>query len=172
MSAVESKEIHQVVIGIGSNISPAENLISSLYLLGRLVPIEAVSSVWQTPALGSPGPDFLNAAALISTQLPIAELRNEILRPIENLLGRSRTKDPNAPRTIDLDILIHDGQMLDQELWKFAHMGVPVAEILPTYTDPLSGDQAIVIAERLRKSSTIKKSSLELHRTSPTRDIV
>lgn len=172
MSAKESKEIHQVVIGLGSNISPVENLKSSLYLLGRLVPIEAVSGVWQTPAVGSPGPDFLNAAALISTQLAIAEFRNEILRPIENLLGRIRTKDPNAPRTIDLDILIYDGQMIDQELWKYAYMGLPVAEILPTYTDPLSGEQAIVIAERLRKLSTIKKTSLELHRTSPTRDIV
>jgi 2-amino-4-hydroxy-6-hydroxymethyldihydropteridine diphosphokinase len=172
LSAVKSKEIHQVVIGFGSNISPAENLKSSLYLLGRLVPIEAVSSVWHTPAVSSPGPEFLNAAVLISTQLPIAELRNEILHPIENLLGRVRTKDPNAPRTIDLDILIYDGQMLDQELWKYAHMGVPVAELLPTYTDPLSGDQAIVIAERLRKSSTIKKSSLELHRTGPTRNII
>ena len=172
MSAVESKEIHQVVIGLGSNISPAENLKSSLYLLGRLVPIEAVSGVWQTPAVGSPGPDFLNAAALISTQLAIAEFRNEILRPVENLLGRVRTKDPNAPRTIDLDILIYDGQMIDQELWIYAHMGLPVAEILPTFTDPLSGDQAIVIAERLRQLSTIKKTSLELHRTSPTRDII
>jgi 2-amino-4-hydroxy-6-hydroxymethyldihydropteridine diphosphokinase len=172
LSAVESKEIHQVVIGLGSNISPAENLKSSLYLLGRLVPIEAVSGVWQTPAVGSPGPDFLNAAALISTQLAIAEFRNEILRPIENLLGRVRTRDPNSPRTIDLDILIYDGQMIDQELWKYAHMSLPVAEILPTYTDPLSGEQAIVIAERLRKLSTIKKTSLELHRTSPTRDIV
>jgi 2-amino-4-hydroxy-6-hydroxymethyldihydropteridine diphosphokinase len=172
LSAVKSKEIHQVVIGLGSNISPAENLKSSLYLLGRLVPIEAVSGVWQTPAVGSPGPDFLNAAVLISTQLAVAELQNEILRPIENLLGRVRTKDPNAPRTIDLDILIFDGQMIDQDLWKYAHMGLPVAEILPTYTDPLSGDQAIIIAERLRKLSTIKKTSLELHRTSSTRDIV
>lgn len=172
MSAVESKEIHQVVIGLGSNISPAENLKSSLYLLGRLVPIEAVSGVWQTPAVGSPGPDFLNAAALISTQLAIAEFRNEILRPIENLLGRVRTRDPNSPRTIDLDILIYDGQMIDQELWKYAYMGLPVAEILPTFKDPLSGEQAIVIAERLRKLSSIKRTSLELHRTSPTRDIV
>jgi 2-amino-4-hydroxy-6-hydroxymethyldihydropteridine diphosphokinase len=137
-----------------------------------MVPIEAVSGVWKTPAVGSPGPDFLNAAVLISSQLTTGELRNDILRPIENLLGRVRTKDPNAPRTIDLDILIYNGQILDQDLWKFAHMAVPVAEILPTYSDPQSGDQAIVIAERLRKTSVIKKTSLELHRTSPTRNII
>lgn len=137
-----------------------------------MVPIKAVSSVWQTPSMGSPGPDFLNAAVLISTQLSIAELREEVLRPIENLLGRIRVKDPNAPRTIDLDILFYDDQMLDQEIWKYAHTGVPVAEILPTFTDPKSGDQAVVIADRLRKSSAIRRFSLELHRTSPARNII
>jgi 2-amino-4-hydroxy-6-hydroxymethyldihydropteridine diphosphokinase len=168
LSAKESKEVHQVVIGLGSNISPTENLKSSLYLLSRQVPINAISGVWQTPALGSPGPDFLNAAVLISTPLSAEELQNNILRPIEDLLGRIRTKDRNAPRTIDLDILIYDDQMLDQEIWNYAHMGVPVAEILPAYQDPQSGDNAIQIAEHLRKSSKIKKSSLELHRASPT----
>jgi 2-amino-4-hydroxy-6-hydroxymethyldihydropteridine diphosphokinase len=168
----ESKEIHQVVIGLGSNISPEENLVSSLYLMSRLVPIEAVSGVWQTEAVGSPGPDFLNAAVLISTQLSIEQLRNRIIRPIENLLGRTRTKDPNAPRTIDLDILVYDGHLLDQDLWKYAHLGVPVAEIMPTFKDPQSGDQAVVIAKQLVRSSKIKRSSLQLHRRSPTRDII
>jgi 2-amino-4-hydroxy-6-hydroxymethyldihydropteridine diphosphokinase len=168
----ESKEIHRVIIGLGSNISPSENLKSSIYLLGRLVPINAVSGVWQTSAIGSPGPDFLNAAALITTQLSAEELRKNILRPIENLLGRIRTKDPNAPRTIDLDILIYDDLLLDDELWNYAHMAVPVAEILPAYIDPNSGANAVVIAETLRESVDISRFPLELHRTSPTRDIV
>ena len=167
MSAQESNDEHQVVIGLGSNISPTENLQSSLYLLSRLVPIKAVSGVWQTPSLGSPGPDFLNAAVLISTFLSAEDLRNNILRPIEDLLGRMRTKDRNAPRTIDLDILIFDDQIIDQEIWNYAHMGVPVAEILPTYKDPHSGENATYIAERLRKSSKIKKYPLELHRARP-----
>ena len=167
MSAQESNDEHQVVIGLGSNISPTENLQSSLYLLSRLIPIKAVSGVWQTPSLGSPGPDFLNAAVLISTFLSAEDLRNNILRPIEDLLGRMRTKDRNAPHTIDLDILIYDDQIIDQEIWNYAHMGVPVAEILPIYKDPHSGENATYIAERLRKSSKIKKYPLELHRARP-----
>ena len=67
----EDKKVHQVVLGMGSNISPRDNLRSSIYLLGRLVPINAVSGVWQTRSIGSPGPDFLNAAALITTQSQI-----------------------------------------------------------------------------------------------------
>ena len=172
MNDQESKEIYPVVIGLGSNISPSENLRSSIYLLGRLVPINIVSGVWQTPSIGSPGPEFLNAAALITTQLSVEDLRSNLLRPIENLLGRIRTKDPNAPRTIDLDILIYDGKMLDAKLWSYAHMAVPVAEILPAYIDPLTGEKAAAIAEKLQKSSDINRFPLELHRTSPTRDIV
>jgi 2-amino-4-hydroxy-6-hydroxymethyldihydropteridine diphosphokinase len=166
------EEIHQVVIGLGSNIDPSENLKSSIYLLGRLVPIVAISGVWLTRAVGSPGPDFLNAAALITTPLSADELRSNILRPIENLLGRIRAKDPNAPRTIDLDILIFDDKLLDDELWNYAHMAVPVAEILPAFVDPDSGEKATTIAERLHESGHISRYPLKLHLTSPTRDIV
>lgn len=172
MNDQKSSEFHQVVLGLGSNISPCENLRSSIYLLGRMVPINAVSSVWQTPAIGSPGPDFLNAAALIATQLSADELRSNILRPIENLLGRIRTKDPNSPRTIDLDILIFNNQLLDDELWVYAHMVVPVAELLPELKEPISGKNARTIAENLRELSDIRRYPLELHRTSPTRNVI
>jgi 2-amino-4-hydroxy-6-hydroxymethyldihydropteridine diphosphokinase len=137
-----------------------------------MVPINIVSGVWQTPSLGSPGPDFLNAAALITTQLSIDDLRSNLLHPIENLLGRIRTKDPNAPRTIDLDILIYDEILHDEDLWNYAHMAVPVAEILPTFIDPQTGEQASTIAEKLQESSDINRFPLELHRTSPPRDII
>ncbi len=168
MSEVKQTKEHQVIIGLGSNISPAENLKSALYLLGQYAPIEAISDVWQTRAVGSKGPDFLNAAVLISSPLSYDELRNQILRPIENLLGRVRTKDPNSPRTIDLDILIVDGELIDQDLWKYAHACVPVAKLLPDFLNPMTGESIQIIADRLIESGSIKHSSLELYRTSPT----
>ena len=166
LNEVENNQDHQVVIGIGSNISPRENIRSALYLLSRKVSIDALSGVWKTPSVGSPGPDFLNAAILISTNYSLNQLRVEVLRPIENLLGRVRTSDPNAPRTMDLDPLIFDGNQLDEQLWQYAHMGVPVAEILPDYTDPQSGKPAAVIAEELMQSVPIKEAELDLHRSS------
>lgn len=168
MSEVKQTKEHQVIIGLGSNISPAENLKSALYLLGQYAPIEAISDVWQTRAVGSKGPDFLNAAVRISSPLSYDELRNQILRPIENLLGRVRTKDPNSPRTIDLDILIVDGELIDQDLWKYAHACVPVAKLLPDFHNPMTGESIQIIADRLIESGSIKHSSLELYRTSPT----
>ena len=163
MKEVEISLDHQVVIGIGSNISPRENIRSSLYLLGRMVSIEALSDFWKTPSIGAPGPDFLNAAVLISTHYSLNQLRNEVLHPIENLLGRVRTQDPNAPRTIDLDPLIFDGNQLDDLLWDYAHMGVPVAEIVPGFIDSRSGKRADMIAEDLLKTSQIIKADLEFH---------
>lgn len=172
MSAVEQIKEHQVIIGLGSNISPEENLRSALYLLGRYAPIEAISGVWQTRAVGSKGPDFLNAAVVISTPLSNDDLRNQILRPVENLLGRVRTKDPNAPRTIDLDIVIANGELIDQDLWKYAHVCVPVAQLIPDFHIPVTGESIRIIADRLIETDSIKQSSLELYRTSSARNIV
>ena len=145
---------------------------SSLYLLGRMVSIQALSGFWKTPSVGSPGPDFLNAAALAGTNYPLEQLRREVLRPIENLLGRIRTQDPNAPRTMDLDALIFDGTQLDDQLWCYAHMAVPVAELVPEFIDKQSGKRADDLASELLKSSPIKKVDLDLHWTSAARDIV
>lgn len=129
-----------------------------------MVSIESLSNFWKTPSIGSPGPDFLNAAVLISTGYFLDQLRNEVLRPIENLLGRVRTQDPNAPRTMDLDLLIFDGHQLDDQLWDYAHMGVPVAEIVPDFVDSQSGKRADEIAEMLLETSQIIKADLEFHR--------
>lgn len=166
MSAFAKIRDHQAIIGLGTNISPNENLRSALYLLGKIVSIETISNTWITPAVGSSGPEFLNAAVLVSTHFLYEELRNQILRPIETLLGRVRTKDPNAPRTIDLDILIFDGELFDQDLWDYAHMCVPVAEVLPDYKNLITGETLKEIADRFIRSGRILKSSLELHRTS------
>jgi 7,8-dihydro-6-hydroxymethylpterin-pyrophosphokinase len=42
-------------------------------------------------------------------------LKGEVLRPIEEALGRRRTADRNAPRPIDLDVLVHGGEVLEEE---------------------------------------------------------
>ena len=83
--------------------------------------------------MGSSGPDFLNLAALITTSLKASELKAQVFRPLEKQLGRVRSANKNAPRTFDIDIILFDGQLLDPNLWVYAHRAVPVAEILPDY---------------------------------------
>lgn len=172
MSERNQVEEHLVVIGLGSNINPDRNMLQAISLLEDSISILQISSVWRTQAVGSKGPDFLNAAVLATTQLPITELRHQILKPIEDSLARVRTADPNAPRTIDLDIIIFDGKLIDPSLWDYAHICVPVAELLPNLKNPLSGETLGTFAEKLVQSPLISKTQLELHRPSASGDII
>ena len=122
---------HQVCLLLGSNIQPEHNLPRAIDLLQIHLTILRISSVWETPPVGSAGPSFLNAALLAQTPLNQTELKLQILTPLEAKMGRLRSADKNAPRPIDLDIILFDGLILDQTLWLFAHRAVPVAGIQP-----------------------------------------
>jgi 2-amino-4-hydroxy-6-hydroxymethyldihydropteridine diphosphokinase len=122
---------HQACLLLGSNIQPEYNLLLAIDELNKHLTIHQISQVWETAPVGSAGPNFLNAAILVRTPLEQNDLKQEILYPLEARLGRVRTADKNAPRPIDVDILLFDGIVLDQSLWHFAFRAVPVAELLP-----------------------------------------
>lgn len=150
-------ELHFAYLGLGSNISPETNLAHALSLLRNAVQVIAVSKVWNTPAVGTEGPDFLNAAIAIRTELSPDELKNRIIRKIENLLGRVRTEDKNAPRPIDIDILIFDDELFDPEIWSQVHLAMPLAELIPNYVHSESGEKLAHAAQRLSLSTPINQ---------------
>ena len=145
---------HQACLLLGSNIQPEKNLTSGLNLLRNMVTISRLSSVWETPSVGSSGPDFLNLAVLITTPLKASELKAQVLRPLEKQLGRVRRPNKNAPRTLDVDIILFDGRLFDPNLWSYAHRAVPVAEILPDYPSS-RGDTLKDVAADLAKTTHI-----------------
>lgn len=122
---------HQVCLLLGSNIKPERNLPLAIDQLQNHLTILLISGVWETPPVGSAGPNFLNAALMAQTPLEQNTLKLQILTPLEAKMGRVRSADKNAPRPIDLDIILFDGRLLDPTLWHFAHRAVPVAEIQP-----------------------------------------
>lgn len=140
---------------LGSNIRPEHNMPLAVDLLQRELKVLRTSSVWETTAVGSAGPNFLNTALLVSTSFDPQTLKERILRPLEAHLGRVRTQDKNAPRTIDIDIVIFDGRVLDSTLWSYAYRAIPVAEISP---DALSetGENIKEVALRLARMSQIQ----------------
>jgi 2-amino-4-hydroxy-6-hydroxymethyldihydropteridine diphosphokinase len=142
-------------IGLGSNIVPEQYLPRAIAGLAEFVEIQAASSVWETPPVGGQGPNFLNAVVRIRTRSAEQALREQILRPIETRLGRSRSQDPNAPRTIDLDILIYAGSVVEQDIWKQAYWSVPLAELIPEFAEPGTGEPLASIARRLAASTRI-----------------
>jgi 2-amino-4-hydroxy-6-hydroxymethyldihydropteridine diphosphokinase len=140
---------------LGSNIHPEENLRRAVGLLRQHFVVEKISVIWETPAIGSDGPNFLNAAVVIQTTLDASQLKTHFLRPIEDKLGRRRTADKNAPRTIDIDIVAWEADLVDADVWKYAHAAVPVSELLPCYQSEETGEYLEQAAARLIRTTPI-----------------
>jgi len=128
--------MHNASLLIGSNINPVKNLPLAFSQLKESVYIIHSSRVWHTSAVGSGSPDFLNAAVEIKTGLSREKLKEEVLRKIELNLGRVKTVNKNAPRVIDLDIVLFDGEILDQNLWVKSFIALPMADIHPSLINP------------------------------------
>jgi 2-amino-4-hydroxy-6-hydroxymethyldihydropteridine diphosphokinase len=150
------RELHRACLVLGSNLEPEYHLCQAVEILGQLFRVEAVSEVWQSSAVGGRGPDFLNAALILQTGLNPIALKFDVLRPVEAWLGRVRTADKNAPRTIDIDIVAWDAEILDDNLWRYAHLAVPVAELLPCYQSA-SGEYLEQAARRLARHSHLRQ---------------
>ncbi len=150
---------HLACLLLGSNIRPEEHLPLALQRLRALLTVERISSTWQTPAVGSAGPDFFNAAVLVRTGLRPEELKAQVLRPLEAELGRVRGADKNAPRTMDIDVIVWDGQVIDPQLWTRAHVAVPVAEVWPGLLTGPGGETLAQAAARLAQSASIRPAA-------------
>ena len=135
-------------IGLGANLgdrmTTLRMAIQRLETLGR---IAAVSSLYETEPVGYlEQPSFLNAVVALDTELAPADLMSGLLG-IERDLGRARSF-PNAPRTLDLDLLMVDDVILDTpeltlphpRLHERAFVLVALAEIAPGLVHPGSGE--------------------------------
>ncbi|MGE5224803.1 MAG: 2-amino-4-hydroxy-6-hydroxymethyldihydropteridine diphosphokinase [Omnitrophica WOR_2 bacterium] len=156
ISPVEHKNIFNAYIGLGSNINPIQNLVKAVELLEKSILIKTISQVWETTPSGAQGPNFLNAAAQIETQLTPSLLKSLVLRRVEVELGRVRTGNKNAPRTIDLDILVFENDLLDPKVWTHAFVAVPLSELIPQFTNPETHETLDEAALRLSAMTSLK----------------
>ncbi len=147
--------LHQACLLLGSNIRPDVNIPQAVDLLKDKVAILKVSSIWETASVDCCYPDFLNMALSVTTSLGDAELKAQVLRPLEANMGRVRTEDKNASRTIDIDIILFDGKVIDPDLWQHVHRAVPVAELFPNVQSD-SGELLKETANRLAQSTPIQ----------------
>ncbi len=150
----ENPPAHQAYVSIGSNIEPEKNMLRAIQRLREMVTLNAVSTIWETEAVGAPGPRFLNACAWISTPLTADELKNNILKKIEHELGRVRQADKYAPRTIDLDLIVYNEQILDPALWDREFLAVPTAELRPDFQHPDREETLGQIAQSYKRNSS------------------
>ncbi len=138
---------------LGSNINPVENTCQAIRRLRALVEIVDASRTWQTKSIGSPGPDYINLAIKVLTEMDRQMLKEKVLQPIERDLGRVRGEDKNAPRTIDIDILVFNGEVVEAKLWERPYEALPLADLLPDIPHPARDIKLHEIARELLKVS-------------------
>ncbi|MFC6646026.1 2-amino-4-hydroxy-6-hydroxymethyldihydropteridine diphosphokinase [Granulicella cerasi] len=148
-------------IALGSNLegtfgSPEENIRAAFLRLSALGEVKATSSLYVTTPVGYlDQPNFVNAAALLETQLAPLELLRGLLA-IEREFGRDRSANAisKGPRTLDLDLLLYGEEVMNTEELTLPHPAMherrfvlePLAEIAPTLLHPTL---QITIAELL-----------------------
>ncbi|HXH64591.1 MAG TPA: 2-amino-4-hydroxy-6-hydroxymethyldihydropteridine diphosphokinase [Mariprofundaceae bacterium] len=118
-----------MLIGMGSNIEPERHLTAAAREIREAYPAARFSSVYRSPAVGMEGDDFLNACCLIDTDRQRAEL-DAWLKRLEDRHGRDRTAGSWRPRTLDLDLIFFGMDCLDPDLYRYAHVHVPAAELV------------------------------------------
>lgn len=146
-------------IGIGSNIGDREsNLREAASRLSKVegTTLRRASSLYYTEPVGAPQPWYFNAVQEVETTLGPEELFGELLR-IEDEMGRRRSGLRNAPRIIDLDLLIFGECVIRTDFLTVPHPHLParrfvlepLAEISEELVCPGLGATVAELLERL-----------------------
>lgn len=135
-------------VGLGANLGACQETLEQALEALRELPhtrLVARSRLWRSAPVDAAGPDFLNAVAALQTQLAAGELLAH-LQSIEDRFGRVRPYR-NAPRTLDLDLLMHgqtrsdapELQLPHPRLHERAFVLAPLAELAPDLEVPGRG---------------------------------
>ncbi|NBX06470.1 MAG: 2-amino-4-hydroxy-6-hydroxymethyldihydropteridine diphosphokinase [Betaproteobacteria bacterium] len=145
-------------VGVGANLGDAQAAVRKAIQDLAALPqseLRAVSSLYASAPLDADGPDYVNAVVQLQTELsPQALLK--ALQAIEQQAGRLRPYR-NAPRTLDLDILLYGDLELTRNdlhiphprMWQRAFVVIPLAEIAPLMVS--SAQRAAVAGQSLRR---------------------
>ncbi|MCP4309191.1 MAG: 2-amino-4-hydroxy-6-hydroxymethyldihydropteridine diphosphokinase [bacterium] len=157
----------RAAIGLGSNLgNRARHIGDAVGALSGLGSLVAVSSLYETAPVGGPeqGP-YINAVAILDTDLPVRELLKRCLE-IEKEHGRER-RERWGPRTLDLDVLLYGEQIVAVPDLTVPHPRIaerrfvlePLLEIWPDAVlpdgTPISGFRAGVADQEVHKLDTV-----------------
>lgn len=134
-------------LSLGSNLEPERHLAAALRELhGRFDELR-VSPVYRTPAVGFDGPDFLNLAVGLDSDLDALAL-DRWLHALEDRHGRRRDVPRYSSRTLDVDLVLFGDEVREgpghlclprPELERHAFVLKPMADIAPDVVHPLRG---------------------------------
>jgi 2-amino-4-hydroxy-6-hydroxymethyldihydropteridine diphosphokinase len=137
-------------VGLGANLGPREETLRravELLAAAEGVEVVAVSTLRETDPVGVlDQPRFLNGAVAVDTTLPPRELFR-VLLGVERALGRARDGTRWGPRTVDLDLLVYEEEVVDEPGLRVPHPRLrerrfalePLAELDPELAIPGAG---------------------------------
>ena len=133
-------------LSLGSNVDAEANLRAAVAALRARFGGIALSDACVFPAVGFDGGDFLNAAAVIDSDLDPFAL-NDWLHALEDAHGRDRSGPRFGDRTLDIDIVFYDDLVMQgtgnlripRDELRHAFVLKPLADIAPDFVDPTSG---------------------------------
>ncbi len=136
--------MHTACLSLGSNLDPERHLREAIDALRARFDDLAVSTIYRFPAVGYDGPDFLNAAAVLRTELS-PEALNAWLHALEDAHGRDRSGPRYSDRTLDIDVVLYDDLVAEgagnlripRDELRHAFVLKPLAEIAPEAVHPV-----------------------------------
>lgn len=145
---MSGSEVHQVWLGIGSNIERDYHIRAAVEALSATFSEVRLSLIYESEAAGFEGPPFYNLVAWIETSKSLAELQ-KWCKAVEQRLGRVVSAERFSSKTMDIDILLYDDVVAEAtattpklprgEVLKSAFVLAPMAELVPYMTHPVSG---------------------------------
>jgi len=161
--------LHQVFLGLGSNLGKREkNLNSALALLTKdgLIDLVSASAIYRSEGVdsGQGEPEYLNQVIEITTPLPPQHLL-QVCRRIEEKMGRPDGEERGGPRIIDIDILFYDDLIANSEELVIPHprsarrrfVLQPLADIAPDFIHPVLQMPIIKLLSESDDGGWIKK---------------
>lgn len=131
-------KMNNVIIGVGSNINPEQNVSQAeqeVKLLGELK--RKSDFIYTKPLLFENQSDFLNGVFHLETPFSKLEVEKK-LKNIEQKLGRVRTNNKNGPRTIDLDTIIFNNQITDYDVFSRDFLKSQIIDLFPKFSNILN----------------------------------
>jgi 2-amino-4-hydroxy-6-hydroxymethyldihydropteridine diphosphokinase len=156
-------DTHLVYVGIGSNIEQEKYIRLAVQYLWKTFGQQCqlqLSPVYKTQAVGFDGDDFFNLVAHFLTDLSPLDVSLQ-LKLIEQQNGRLPSQEKFAARTLDIDLLLYDQEIIHSnginiprdEIIKYAFVLSPLTDLSPTLIHPEQQQNMTVLWQQLAQST-------------------